>query len=139
MREIILIIHFIGLAMGLGTSLAYMFLGIASSKMAETDALKFQLNLLALSRMGQVGLTLLVVSGLWLMSPHWGLLASSPLLIVKLLLVSVLAVLIFLIHAEGQKAKKGDARIHFQKTAIYGRLALFTALTIVVIAVLFFK
>ena len=139
MREFVLIIHFIGLGMGLGTSLAYMFLGIASAKMEEQEALKFQLNALVLSKMGLTGLALLVVSGLWLLSPHWDLLPSSPLLIAKLILVLVLAVLIGIIHSAGQKAKRGDARTHFQRSSRFGKLALLTALSIVVIAVLFFK
>ena len=57
MRDIMLIIHFIGLAMGLGTSLAFMFLGIASSKMEKKDAEQFTLKTLVLSRMGHIGLT----------------------------------------------------------------------------------
>jgi len=40
MREAMLIIHFLGLAMGLGTSFAIMFLGIAGSKMDKEEGKK---------------------------------------------------------------------------------------------------
>lgn len=139
MREIMLIIHFIGLAMGLGTSLAFMFLGMAGAKMEAQDALKFRLNAFALSKMGYIGLTLLVISGIFLMTPYWEILSDMPLLIVKLVLVLILAALIGIIGSEAGKAKKGDAEMHLKKTETLGKLALLTALVIVVLAVYVFR
>ncbi len=42
MREVMLIIHFIGLSMGLGTSIGFMILGNVASKLAKEDAKKFK-------------------------------------------------------------------------------------------------
>lgn len=139
MRETLLIIHFIGLAMGLGTSFAHMFLGIASAKMEKEEALKFQIQTLALSRMGHIGLALLVVSGLALMTPHWESLLEMPLLIVKLVLVVVLGALIGMIGARAKKAQQGDAEMHFKKIEPLGKLTMLTALIIVVLAVIVFR
>ena len=94
MREVMLILHFIGLAMGLGTSFAHAFLGIATSKMSSEEATKFRLHSLALSRMGHIGIALLIISGLYLIIPYWTILPSSPLLVLKLVLVVILVVLI---------------------------------------------
>ncbi|MGK2863934.1 MAG: hypothetical protein ACSLE0_18520 [Chitinophagaceae bacterium] len=138
MREIMLIIHFIGLAMGLGTSFGFMFLGIASSKMEQTEAQKFMLNAFALTKMGQIGLVLLIVSGGYLMTPYWKTLSSTPLLIIKLVLVIVLAALIGIISATAKKAKKGDTALHLKKIRPIGQLALITALAIVILAVYIF-
>ncbi|MBK7407164.1 MAG: hypothetical protein IPL49_19175 [Saprospirales bacterium] len=138
MKEFALIIHFIGLAMGLGTSLAFMFLGIAASKMEKKEALKFQSNTLALSRMGQIGLVLLTISGLYLMAPYWGALPSNPLMIAKLALAIVLILLIMRITAAGNKSQSGDAENQLKKTTRMGKLALLTALSIVVVAVFVF-
>ena len=44
MREVMLIVHFIGLAMGLGTSFGFVFLGIAASKLQKEDTKKFMLT-----------------------------------------------------------------------------------------------
>ncbi len=41
MREVMLILHFIGLTMGLGTSFAHAFLGIITSKMPADEATNF--------------------------------------------------------------------------------------------------
>lgn len=139
MRDIAIIIHFIGLAMGLGTSLAYMFLGIASSKMEKAEALKFHLAALPLGRMGHIGLALLILSGGYLMTPYWSSLGNMPLMVFKLVLVGILTLLIVLISMAGNKAKKGDAEKHLKKTELFGKMALFTALAIVVLAVYNFE
>ena len=138
MREVFLFLHFIGLAMSLGTSFAFMFLGMASARMEAKESLKFTLNTLALSKMGNIGLTLLVISGLYLMTPHWQSLSSSPVLIAKLALVLVLGALIGILSATAKKAKLGDAEMHLKKIAVLGRLSLLTAIVIVVLAVYYF-
>lgn len=138
MHEIMLIFHFLGLAMGLGTSFGFMFLGIASGKMEKEDRMKFQLNAMGLSRMGHIGLTLLVISGIFLMESYWSALPSSPLLIAKLVLVLVLAALIGIITSIGKKARHGDVEAQLKKIQPLGKIALLTGLMIVVLAVYFF-
>jgi len=138
MHEILLIIHFIGLAMGLGTSFAFMFLGIASAKMEKSEATKFTLSTFALAKMGHIGMTLLVVSGLFLITPYWQTLLSTPLLIVKLCLVILLGGLLGMIAKTVKNAQIGNPEIHFKKLMTLGRIAMVTSLTIVVLAVFIF-
>lgn len=137
MREAMLIVHFLGLAMGIGTSIGFMFLGIAGSKMKEDEGLKFAINTFALSRMGHIGLTLLVISGLYLMTPFWGVLAAQPLLIAKLTLVLTLIVTVSIVSVASNKVKKGDLTKMKQIIGL-GRVALLTGLAIVILAVLVF-
>ena len=129
-----LITHFVGLAMGLGTGFANMFLGIASAKMEANEAKKFRLHTLALSRMGHIGLVLLVLSGIFLMTPYWSILPSSPLLIAKLALVVVLATVVALIGSAGAKAKAGDTDVQFKKIQPLGKITLVVSLLIVILA-----
>ena len=138
MREVMLILHFIGLTMGLGTSFAHAFLGMATSKMSPEEATKFRLHSLVLSRMGHVGIGLLILSGLYLITPYWKILPSMPLLILKLILVIVLAVIITLISLSAKKAMKGDAEVQLKKMAQLGKMTLIIGLTIVVLAVYIF-
>lgn len=135
MRDVMLIVHFIGLAMGIGTSIAFMFLGMASSKMEKEEAQKFNVNTFALSRMGHIGLTLLIISGGYLMTPHWINLETTPLLIVKLVLVLVLAALVGIISSKAKKAKLGDTELYLNKIRPLGMLSLLIGLTIVILAV----
>jgi hypothetical protein len=87
MREFMLIAHFLGLVMGMGTSFAHAFLGVASAKMPPEEAREFRMHTMALSKMGNAGIILLIVSGLYLATPYWDMLFSMPLFLVKLVLV----------------------------------------------------
>lgn len=135
MREAMLILHFIGLAMGLGTSLAHAFLGIATAKMTPEEVIKFRVHSLVLSNMGNVGIVLLVGSGLYLITPFWPVLTTMPLLIAKLTLVAILIILIILINILGKKARTGDAAAELKKMEKLGKMTLLIALAIVVLAV----
>lgn len=138
MREIMLILHFIGLVMGLGTSFAHAFLSIVTSKMTEDESTTFRLQSLVLSKMGNIGIVLLVVSGLYLITPYWKTLPSNPLLILKLALVAILIILIALINWRAKKARIGDPIFHLERMEKMGKLTLLIGLAIVVIAVSIF-
>lgn len=133
-----LILHFIGLAMGLGTSFAHAFLGTEAAKMSEEEATKFRLQSLVLGRMGHIGLGLLIVSGLYLITPYWKILPSSPLMMLKLALVVILILLVAFLGMASKKAKKGDAAAQFIKMEKIGKLTFLIAIAIVVIAVYIF-
>ncbi|HTE33938.1 MAG TPA: hypothetical protein VK666_26340 [Chryseolinea sp.] len=139
MREAMLVFHFIGLTMGLGTGFAHAFLGIAVAKMPADEATKFRLHSLVLGKMGHIGIALLVISGLYLITPYWKTLPSTPLLILKLALVIVLMVLITLINLSAKKARKGNAEVHLKRMGLLGKMTLITGLAIVIIAVAIFR
>ena len=138
MREVMLVIHFIGLTMGLGTGFAHAFLGFAASKMTADEATKFRLHSMVLGKMGNIGITLLIISGLYLITPYWKLLPSMPLLILKLSLVVMLAVIISIINSYGKKAINGDANTYFKKIEPLGKMTLLLGLAIVILAVCIF-
>jgi uncharacterized membrane protein len=138
MREIMLIVHFIGLTMGLGTSFAHAFLDKLISQLEKDEATKFRLQVMILSRMGYIGISLLIISGIYLIIPYWSSLPSNSLLIFKLVLVLVLVILLFLIHKGTQKTKKDDAAKNLKKIEPLGKLTLLTGITIVIIAVYIF-
>ena len=139
MKETLLILHFIGLAMGLGTSFAFMFLGIAASKMDKEESIKFTLKASAISRMGHIGLALLVISGLLLVGDRWDILLDNPLFIAKLALVVLLGALIGIATAAVRRAKSGNAEQQIAKASKVGPVSLLVGLTIVVLAVLIFN
>jgi uncharacterized membrane protein len=139
MRLAMLIVHFLGLAMGVGTSFAFFFLGVAGSKMEKKERQKFTLNTLALSRMGHIGLTMLILSGLYLMSPYWKTLGARPLLIAKLCMVLVLTVSISIIGVYSSRAKKGETESNLKKIANLGKLSIICGMIIVLLAVLNFR
>ena len=138
MRETMLVLHFIGLTMGMGTGFAHAFLGIATSKMSAEEATKFRMHTLVLGKMGHTGIGLLVLSGLYLITPYWKILPSSPLLILKLSLVVILLVILTLISSTAKKAQKGDAEVHLKKIQQLGKITLPLSIIIVILAIYVF-
>lgn len=135
MRDIMLIIHFLGVAMGLGTSFAHLFLGIMTAKLDPQEANTFRLRSLVLSNMGYIGLAFLLVSGTYLIIPYWDLLPEMPLLIAKLALVLVLIFLLILISIASGKAKRGDSEKELKKMESIGKFTFIIAISILVLAV----
>ena len=134
-----LITHFIGLAMGLGTGFAFMFLGMAAAKMPKEEAEQFALKTYAMNKMGNIGLILLFISGGYLMTSYWSNLTNMPLMMAKLVLFLVLGALIGINSANIRKAGKADhVAPHLKKAKTLGQLTLVTALAIVILAVLSF-
>ena len=138
MRDFMLIMHLLGLAMGLGTSFAFMFLGITGSKMEKEEGKKFALNTMALGTMGHIGITMLIISGLYLMTPFWATLNARPLLIAKLILVLVLTVCIIMLSVYSKRAKRGDTEVNLKKIAALGKVSLLSGIAIVLLSVLTF-
>ena len=130
-----LILHFIGLAMGLGTSFAHAFLGNTLSKLESSEAAKFRLQLKGLSRMGTTGTILLLVSGIYLLLPYWPALSEMPMLILKLVLFLVLVLLIFLLGQGARNNFENDTQSNLNRMAVLGKLTLLVSVVIVIVAV----
>jgi hypothetical protein len=138
MRNIMLMVHFIGIAMGVGTGMANLFLGRSASKMDKKEGLKFILNTFVLGKMGMIGITLLILSGGYLLSPFWANLPNMPTLIAKLSLVLVLVVLLGMISINARKAQKGEPEKYMNRLRILGPVMLATSLAIIALAVITF-
>jgi uncharacterized membrane protein len=135
-----LTIHFLGLAMGIGTGIGHMFLGMAARKMEKSEALKFTMNTFALSKMGTIGISLLIISGLYLITPYWSHLASFPYLIAKLSLVLLLVVLLIIIGITSGKARKSENPLpYLMRIRKISPFTLLISILIVIMAVLTFQ
>ena len=138
MRTVMLIIHLLGMAMGVGTSFAFMFLGIAASKLEGEERTNFLVRSLAVGRMGHIGLVLLFISGGYLMTPYWKVLGDMPLLITKLVLFLVLGALIGIISSKAKKAGNGDLD-QLKSIPVLGQFTMITGIVIVILAVTIFQ
>ena len=134
-----LILHFIGLAMALGAGFSNLFLGSVASKLEPAERGSFMSKIVILGRMGQIGLALLILSGLGLMTPYWKVLGDMPLLITKLCLVALLLTSVAIILVLLGKAKREKKPAIFGKIKPLGLLNFFIGITIVILAVLIFR
>jgi hypothetical protein len=138
MRDTLLVLHFLGLAMALGAGFSNIFLGRAAAKMEPAERASFLSKTLVLAPMGQIGLGLLILSGGGLATPYWKTLASMPLFIAKLCLVGYLLLSIITILIMVSRAKKSGNMGVLAKLKPLAMINFFVALTIVVLAVLSF-
>lgn len=136
MRDLFLLVHFVGLVMALGTGFATYFLLYAASKLEPAEQGKFLGRIIILTRMGQIGLAILILSGLYLMTPFWSMLSEMPTLIAKLSLVALQVILIFVVSMIVSKAQGDPAKLATLKPLRMVNFAI--GLTILVLAVLTF-
>lgn len=137
-RDILLISHMLGLGLGLGTSFAHMFLGIAASKMEADKSLALQKAIVRpLGLMGDIGLGLLILSGIALAYDYGSALMQMPLFHIKILLVIVLIVVLIPLKKLSKLVAQGDAAA-IAKSEKLGKITLPLSLAIVVLAVLAF-
>ncbi len=142
MYELFLILHFLGLALGVGTSFAFMTLGLATKDLNAEERTRFMLRASLLSKNGSIGLTLLIVSGIGFLVMRgvgdvmrWGGGAFHA----KLLLVAILAGLIGYMQVLLKRAKQAGGGPAMAKIPKASRLALLLSVAIVVLAVIAFK
>ncbi|MFT5723374.1 MAG: putative membrane protein [Bacteroidia bacterium] len=138
MRDVMLILHFIGLVMGIGNGFAHLFLGLGMSKMSNEESVAFTLRTFAVNKMGYIGLFLLVVSGGYLMTPYWDTLMSNYTLLVKLTLFVVLVMLIVMMNGLTKTAIEEGGGSTLHKIQNIGKITLPLGVIIVVLAVLTF-
>lgn len=134
----LVIVHFLGLAMGLSTGFANMvMLGlIAKAAPAEKPVLaRFPP---AMARIGAIGLTLLWGSGLAIVFTRYGTFSILPrTFIVKLIAVVLLTLCVIYIHVLQGRVNKGDTAAMGQIQTI-GRITGPLALIAVIFAVITF-
>ena len=137
--QILVILHFLGLAMGLSTSFAsFVMLGLIA-KAAPQEKPVLGRFLPVMSRVGEIGLALLWATGLVLVWLQWGGFGSLPwTFYVKLTAVVILTVTIWRIHILIGNAQAGDAASAARIPA-FGRVAGLMALAALIFAVLTFK
>lgn len=133
-----LILHFIGLTMGLGTGFAYAFLGKTLAKMSTNEAKEFRHQIKGLVQMGTVGAVLLLISGIYLIIPFWPILTTLPLLILKLVLFLILEILVLIMNQLAIRNFKNNTEDYLKKIEIMGKLTLIIGVSIVIIAVTIF-
>lgn len=145
MKDLLLVVHFVGLALGLGTGFAMMRLGASTKDLDPAERGKFMGRVLVLSKNGSWGLALLIASGLALFFTGGGMtlfrVAGWP-FHTKLTLVAILIVAFGVMQmtiAKLRKAAPGpEAQAIAARLPKIGAVTTLTSLLIVVMAVLSF-
>jgi len=141
MFDLLLALHFIGLALGVGTSFAFMNLGIANKDLPLPDRAAFFLKTFALSKNGSIGLVLLIISGVGMMfvkGPSVVMALGGGMFQAKLVLVVALIGFVGYMQTLMRKARLENGGPVMEKIPKVGRFGLLLGVAIIILAVLAF-
>lgn len=139
MRDILLIIHFIGLLMGPGLGFSIFCIGMISKHFKPEYKQEVAIKLFPLRYIATIGLVLLIISGLGLLHPYFEALTEMPWLIAKLVLVCVISFFSGFSLLQMRAIKTGSNIANsFKNLALAGKINLSASMATVVCAVLAF-
>jgi uncharacterized membrane protein len=141
MQDFFLVIHFIGLALGVGTSFAMMRLGMATKDLPVAERAQFFRTAMSVSKNGSLGLAFLIGSGLCMLFTRGvgTVFASGGMAFhIKLTLVLVLAGFVGFSQVLVKRFREKQDMAVLPKLAKVGQVMLLTGLGIIITAVLAF-
>ena len=140
MLDLLLILHFLGVALGVGTGFAMMALGMSTKDMAPADRAAFMRRASVVGVNGSIGLLFLIVSGVGLLMTRgldvvmaWG----GGMFHVKLTLVAILIGVFGYMQVLLRKFKSGDAAAAARLPTV-SKIMLLLGVAIIIAAVLAF-
>ena len=108
--NVLVVLHFLGLAMGLSTGFSNMVMAGLIARAAPAEQAVLGRFAPAMSRIGAVGLALLWITGIAIVQTRYGTFSVLPRpFLVKLAAVVLLTIAVGYIHVLMPKAQKGDA------------------------------
>lgn len=109
LNQVLLILHFVGLTMGFSVTFATLVMTNLIAKAAPADKLVLGRFPPVMSRVGEIGVGLLWVTGATMVFTRWGGFGALPWQFhVKLTAVVILTGTLWVLHGLIEKAKAGD-------------------------------
>ncbi|HEX3773765.1 MAG TPA: hypothetical protein VHV51_04825 [Polyangiaceae bacterium] len=139
---VLLMIHFLGLALGVGTSFAMARLAGASQDLEPAERARFMLRALPVAKNGGIGLGLLILSGLGMLfarGPASVFAAGGPAFHVKLTLVVILCGVLGYSQVLQKRVREAGGGPALAKLPKVGAALLFLSVAIVIAAVIAFQ
>jgi len=134
----LMVVHFLGLAMGLSSGFANMIMAGLIAKAAPNEKAILGRFPPAMARIGAIGLALLWISGISIVKYRFGSFAVLPRpFLVKLTAVVLLTLAVAYIHVLMPKAQRGDAAA-MARIQLLGKLTGPLAIIAIIFAVITF-
>ena len=138
-NKVLLMLHFLGLVMGLAVPFANIALAGVMSKATPPEKMILGRFPFAMSKVGKVGLTLLWVTGVTMVFTRWKGFGNLPSRFqAKLTAVVLLTIAVGYISALEMRAKKGDTTA-IPRIQMVGKIAMLFGLLAMIFAVLTFN
>jgi len=139
---VLLMLHFVGLALGVGASFALFTLRQAGARLSPEERTKFILGTLSVSKNGSYGLVLLLVTGLgmfFMRGPGAVMAAGGPAFHAKLTLVVILCGVVGYSQALGKRVREAGGGPALAKLPAVSNAVLLLGVAIVIAAVIAFQ
>ena len=139
---VLLMLHFVGLALGVGASFASFALRKASAELEPPERTKFALRAMVVAKNGSYGLALLLLTGLGMLfmrGPGAVLAAGGPAFHAKLTLVVILCGVVGYSQVLGKRAREAGGGPALAKVPAVSNAILLLGVAIIVSAVLAFQ
>lgn len=139
---VLLMLHFVGLAVGVGASFALFTLRRAGGALPDAERTSFMLRALSVSKNGSYGLLLLLISGLgmfFMRGPGAVMAAGGPAFHAKLTLVVILCGALGYSQALARRAKQAGGGPALAKLATVSSAISALGVAIVIAAVIAFQ
>ena len=139
---VLLMIHFVGLALGVGASFASFTLRKAAAELEPDERNRFALRALRVSKNGSYGLLALLVSGLgmfFMRGPGAVMAAGGPAFHAKLTLVVILCGAVGYSQALGKRAREAGGGPALAKLPAVGTAISLLGVGIIICAVIAFQ
>lgn len=139
LNQVLLTLHFLGLAMGFSASIANLVMGGLIAMAAPTERAVLSRFPPAMSRVGRIGLTVLWVTGLTLVFTKWAGFGTLPWQFhLKVTVVVLLTITVGYAYRQERLIRQGDLAAA-RRIPIAGRIAMSLAVAAVVLAVVTFN
>lgn len=138
---VLLMLHFVGLAVGVGASFASFTLRRAAAALPEAERVSFALRALSVGKNGSYGLLLLLLSGLamFFMRGPSAIMAIGGAFHAKLTLVVILCGVVGYSQALGKRAREAGGGPALVRLAAVSNAILLLGVGIVICAVIAFR
>ena len=134
--KLFLILHFIGLSAGVGTSLFMSLLSMRMRGAGDTEQATVYQHAFKASILGEIGLVLMIISGLAMAALNPAFI-EMELFKSKMVMVALLTVFLAMLRNTGARMLRGEAALA-KKIPFLSRMVLLLSLITTVIAVLAF-
>lgn len=131
MRTPMLILHFLGLALSMGSMITFLVMRRSCSKVTNSESEHLLNNTKSVLKLSHIGLGIMFITGGALMTPYWAALAQMPLMHIKLTIfvlwyATLIALSIYTKKARRSEMKLCNPRIGFLSyiSILFGLLAI---------------
>lgn len=106
-----LILHFLGLALSLGSMITFLVMRRNCSKVNNSEADYLLLSTRSVLRLSHIGLGIMFITGGALMTPYWSTLAHMPLLHIKFTIFILWYATIIALSIYTKKVRNSDMKL----------------------------